>query len=44
MTAALRVTRPGKNVPTDAVRVWSAEAGEWTTLDGWADGVIGWVK
>jgi RNA polymerase sigma factor (sigma-70 family) len=39
-----RVQRPGKGVPTDAVRVWSAATGQWQTLDGWADAVIGWVK
>ena len=39
-----RVQRPGKVVPTDAVRVWSAATGQWQTLDGWADAVIGWVK
>jgi len=39
-----RVLQPGKAIPTDAVRVWAAATGEWQTLDGWADGVIGWVK
>jgi hypothetical protein len=39
-----RVVQPGKVVPTDAVRVWSAATGEWQTLDVWADGLIGWVK
>ena len=38
-----RITRPGKAVPTDAVRVWTA-AGGWAVLDGWADTVIGWVR
>ncbi len=37
------VRRPGAR-PTDAVRVWSAVTGEWQTLDGWADGLIGWVR
>ncbi len=39
-----RVRQAGKAIPTDAVRVWSAATGEWQTLDGWADGLIGWVK
>jgi hypothetical protein len=39
-----RVQQPGKAVPTDAVRVWSAATGQWQTLDAWADSVIAWVK
>jgi RNA polymerase sigma factor (sigma-70 family) len=39
-----RVQRPGKVVPTDAVRVWTAATGGWVLLDGWADSLIGWVK
>jgi RNA polymerase sigma factor (sigma-70 family) len=39
-----RVVRPGKVVPTDAVKVWSAATGEWQTLDVWADSSIGWVR
>jgi RNA polymerase sigma factor (sigma-70 family) len=39
-----RVRRPGATVPTDAVRVWTAAAGGWVVLDGWADSVIGWVR
>lgn len=39
-----RVQRPGKVVPMDAIRVWSAATGEWVTLDGWAESLIGWVK
>jgi hypothetical protein len=38
------VVRPGRPRPTDAVRVWSAATGGWLTLDGWADGLIGWVR
>jgi hypothetical protein len=37
-----RLVQPGKVVPTDAVRVWSAATGEWQTLDVWADGLIAW--
>jgi hypothetical protein len=39
-----RVQRRPKEVPTDAIRVWSAATGEWQTLDGWVDSLIGWVK
>lgn len=39
-----RVARPGGVVPSDAVRVWSAATGAWQTLDGWADGLVGWVR
>lgn len=39
-----RVQRSPKQVPTDAVRVWTAATGDWIVLDGWADSVIGWVK
>ncbi len=39
-----RVLRPGKVVPTDAIRVWSAATGVWQTLDVWVDGLVGWVK
>jgi RNA polymerase sigma factor (sigma-70 family) len=38
------MARPGKPVPLNTVRVWSAATGEWQVLDAWADSVIGWVK
>ena len=37
-----RVLRPGKVLPSDAVRVWSAATGEWQMLDVWADALVGW--
>jgi hypothetical protein len=39
-----RVQRRATEVPTDAIRVWSAATGGWQTLDGWVDSLIGWVK
>jgi len=39
-----QVVRPGRPRPTDAVRAWSAATGDWRTLEGWADGLIGWVR
>jgi hypothetical protein len=38
-----RTTQPGKPIPLDTVRVWTSEAG-WSSLNGWADSVIGWTK
>jgi len=39
-----RLLQPGKALPTEVVRVWSAATGEWQTLDVWVDGLVGWVK
>jgi hypothetical protein len=39
-----RVQRAGNPIPLDAIRLWSAETGEWTVLDVWADSVIGWLQ
>jgi RNA polymerase sigma factor (sigma-70 family) len=39
-----RLQRPGNAIPLDAIRLWSAETGEWTVLDTWADSVIGWLQ
>jgi hypothetical protein len=39
-----RVLQPGKAVPADAIRVWSAATGTWQTLDAWADALVGWVR
>jgi RNA polymerase sigma factor (sigma-70 family) len=39
-----RLQRHGNAIPLDAMRLWSAETGEWTSLDIWADSIISWIQ
>jgi hypothetical protein len=39
-----RLPQPGKQIPVDSIRLWSAATGEWQVLDSWADSSIGWIR